>query len=222
MPEYPGTSESGVAHFIHCSNPFPEGEPETSVVRKILTNEMSKVCISVHLLYITRIDFIKVQFSLHARRDMNITRLLPLSKSAKDKNGKAYHRSYECGGIHHCEYAHPDILRVCEAYDQVKLENINDLRRNSSRPSHSIPVDERNRKYTERYSCVNLWDNIILYINIYSFYYAFMSVWREHESPCIYQGTRVPGCAKQEPTMFRRNNVSTFQMCTRKGNTNIY
>jgi hypothetical protein len=63
-----------------------------------------------------------------------------------------YHRFYQCSGIKHCQYAHPDILRVRDAYGRVKLENINDLRRNSSQPSYVKSVETRIKRHTEGYS----------------------------------------------------------------------
>ena len=42
MPEYPATSENGIAHFIHSQNPIQSDE--MPAVREGFTSEMSKVC----------------------------------------------------------------------------------------------------------------------------------------------------------------------------------
>jgi hypothetical protein len=42
MPEYPATSENGIAHFIHSGNPIQSDE--MSAIREGFTSEMSKVC----------------------------------------------------------------------------------------------------------------------------------------------------------------------------------
>lgn len=44
MPEYPATSEGGIAHFIHSANPIESNE--LSDVRDGFTREMSKVGIA--------------------------------------------------------------------------------------------------------------------------------------------------------------------------------
>ncbi len=75
-----------------------------------------------------------------------------------------YHRAYKCSGIQHCEFAHSDVLRTCIAYDRVKLENINELRKKSSRPHFSLPIDERIKQNTEG----------LVLLNIYFLYTKFL------------------------------------------------
>ena len=85
-----------------------------------------------------------------------ITRLHLLSKNHKDKAGRAYHRSFKCTGIQHCEYAHPDVLCICEAYDRVNPQNINDLRQKSSRPHIALPIEEKIKQTTEKLVILNI------------------------------------------------------------------
>jgi len=44
MPEYPATSETGIAHFIHSDNPIKDCT-DLSLIREAFTAEMSKVSI---------------------------------------------------------------------------------------------------------------------------------------------------------------------------------
>ena len=34
-----------------------------------------------------------------------------------DENCKVWHRTYQCSGIQYCEYAIPDIIHRCRAFD---------------------------------------------------------------------------------------------------------
>src|SRR5436853_719544 len=42
MPDYPATSENGIAHFIHYPNPVKS--EDKSAVQDAITREMSKIC----------------------------------------------------------------------------------------------------------------------------------------------------------------------------------
>lgn len=46
-----------------------------------------------------------------------------------EKNKQAWHLQWTCTGISHCEYAHTNVLKRCRAYDNPKIEHINDLRK---------------------------------------------------------------------------------------------
>lgn len=127
-----------------------------------------------------------------------------MSKNSKDKNGRAHHQAYMCSGIQHCEYAHPDVLRTCEAYDQVRLENINHLQQQSGRPHFALPIEEKIKQSTEGLVIYNIDFYILI---IYSYYHAFMKNWNQHSNPCIHPSTETRVCAGQTPCMFLRNEV---------------
>ena len=42
------------------------------------------------------------------------------------------------------------MLRICPAYDRVKPESINDLRKRSSRPYQAVEIDEKLKQSTEK------------------------------------------------------------------------
>ena len=113
-----------------------------------------------------------------------------LTKVKKDRTGKAWRQAFKCSGIRHCEYAHEDVLSPRRAYDRVKIEDINKLRLQSSRPSYSISVQERIKTTTE------------------SWYHGFMDFWNKHSARCFYPVTRTRVCQNQSPEMFDRNGVS--------------
>lgn len=50
MPEYPATSETGIAHFIHSENPIKDST-DLSLIREAFTTEMSKVSICLSSTY---------------------------------------------------------------------------------------------------------------------------------------------------------------------------
>ena len=62
----------------------------------------------------------------------------------------AYHQSFICSGIKHCEYAHPLIFHPCQAYDCVKPENINNLRKMVIHSHKNISIEEQIKKDTQR------------------------------------------------------------------------
>ncbi len=74
-----------------------------------------------------------------------------LVKKDDIKHAKAFHQLYKCAEIHHCKYAHMNILRSCKAYDKIKIENINQLQRHFSRFFFNASVDERILKHTKKY-----------------------------------------------------------------------
>lgn len=43
VPDYPATSDQGIAHFIHCENPIRGDADGPSVVREACARIMSKV-----------------------------------------------------------------------------------------------------------------------------------------------------------------------------------
>jgi len=110
---------------------------------------------------------------------------------------------FKCSGIRHCEYAHEDILRVCPAYNRVKVESINDLRKRSSCPYQVAKVDKKLKQSTEKYSLY-----IIIYISniltINSYYHGVIQSWKQ----CIYPGTQERICSKSRLTMFFRHGAS--------------
>jgi hypothetical protein len=110
---------------------------------------------------------------------------------------RAWHQSYKCGGIKHCEYTHPDILRTCPAYDKVELAHINDLRQASSQLHSESTVFERLKSYTE------------------SVYNGFMSRWDKEAGPCTFPNTNERVCQNQDPVCFRRSGVGILYTCAR-------
>ena len=74
-----------------------------------------------------------------------------LVKEDDMKHAKAFHQSYKYSEIRHCKYAHMNILRSCKAYEKIKIEDINQLRRHFSRSFFSASIDERILQHTERY-----------------------------------------------------------------------
>ncbi|KAN0068227.1 hypothetical protein V8E54_013797 [Elaphomyces granulatus] len=91
-----------------------------------------------------------IQFSMHYENSPNTTKLKILSKPDDNDGGKAYHQSFICSGIQHCQYVHQDVLASCEAYDKVDPNRLNDLRQRAGRPHISLPVEERIKEHTER------------------------------------------------------------------------
>jgi hypothetical protein len=47
MPKYPVTSETGIAHFIHCENPIND-RADLSLIRKHSQRKCQKIRFSVH------------------------------------------------------------------------------------------------------------------------------------------------------------------------------
>jgi hypothetical protein len=136
---------------------------------------------------------------------VKIIKLKLLSKTDNDNDSKVYHRAYKCSGIQHCEYAHPDVLRTCMAYDQVKLESINELRKKSSRPHFSLPIDEKIKQNTEGLVLLNIYFYIL---NFNRYYHGFMKNWSNYSKPCLHSSTETRVCEGQRPVMFQRNGVS--------------
>ena len=81
------------------------------------------------------------------------------------------------------------MLRICPAYDKVKLTEIDDLRKKSSRPFINLSIFERLKASTEAY-----WN-------------AFQSNWKKDTGPCIHPLSQASVCHGQEPKLFKRNNV---------------
>ncbi|KAH8591879.1 hypothetical protein B0O99DRAFT_674900 [Bisporella sp. PMI_857] len=109
IPYYPNTSSEGDGHFVHFAEPLFSLDATKSDVFRIAREQMSKI-----------------QFSLFETRQKT-TKL-----SIFENNHQAHHLSYTCSGIKYCEFAHKDVLRICSAYDDVKLTNINNLQQYAS------------------------------------------------------------------------------------------
>lgn len=112
-----------------------------------------------------------------------------LSKDKKDENGKVIHQAIKCSGVNHCEYAYEELLRPCLAYDRVKLENINHIRRKASR-INSQQVNTEIRGQTE------------------AFFNAYSMNWNNPAIPrCQHPRLGIRICADQKMALFRKNNV---------------
>ena len=85
---------------------------------------------------------------------------------------------------------------MCRAYDRVKIEAINDLRRNSSRLSYTKKIEERVRENTQN------WFN------------AFMIRWNQYQAHCLYPGSSTRTCLDQAPHIFQLNEVSLYSAYT--------
>lgn len=116
--------------------------------------------------------------------------MLLLDEKKKSEINKTWHRSYHCTGIKHCEYAHPDMLRICQAYNDVKLEKINDFRKKYTFQPTSAPIFERLKRQTE------------------AFFNAYKDSWEEERGPCTFRNTRERICQGQKIEVFTRNEVS--------------
>ena len=112
-----------------------------------------------------------------------------LSEGSKEKIHKAWHQSYKCTGIKHCEYAHEDVLRICSAYDKVELSQINDLRKRSSRRHVDMTIFEQLNAQTEAY------------------FNAFMINWKQDIGPCQLPSLETQVCQGQSPRFFLWNGV---------------
>jgi hypothetical protein len=93
---------------------------------------------------------------MHHENSPNTTKLKILSKPDDNDGGKAYHQSFICSGIQHCQYVHQDALASCEAYDKVDPNRLNDLRQRAGRPPISLPVEERIKEHTERFDFLRI------------------------------------------------------------------
>ena len=80
--------------------------------------------------------------------DISKTSLQLLSPRRGTKE-TAWHAKYECTGIYHCKYTHPDILSTCAAYDRPTIETINSLRKRSGRQIQPGPIQDLLRQHTE-------------------------------------------------------------------------
>lgn len=76
-----------------------------------------------------------------------------LVKENDIKHAKAFHQLYKCTEIHHCKYAHMNILHSCKAYDKIKIKDINQLQQHFSHSFFNASVDERILKHTEKCVC---------------------------------------------------------------------
>jgi hypothetical protein len=74
-----------------------------------------------------------------------------LGKNEKGEKQKAWHRSYRCSGIKYCEFAHEYILSINSAYNDVKLEHINDLRNRYTSKYIDLPIFQRIYNLTNAY-----------------------------------------------------------------------
>lgn len=86
---------------------------------------------------------------------------------------------------------HPDILRICSAYDKVDLSQINNLR----------------ESITLRYNTMSILEKRIAYTN--QWYYAFLSTWKKVQGTCT-NPQNIQVCKDQELRVFERNNVSIY------------
>jgi hypothetical protein len=73
-----------------------------------------------------------------------------LKKESDNGASKAYHRTYQCNGIHHCIYADPEILSICNSYDRANIEDINKLRQKASKAYCALPISEVIKQNTAR------------------------------------------------------------------------
>ena len=172
IPEYPTTAKTGIAHFINVINPLLSIDINKEIVHKVIKQYMSKVSIT-YAHHILHLYILQIQFSFHKTGDPNVTYLKILGKNSNRDSGKAFHQGFKCSSIRYCKYTHKDILCVYPAYNRVKIESINDLRKRSSCPHQVVKVDKKLKQSTEKY---NLY--IIIYISniltINSYYHSII------------------------------------------------
>ena len=148
MPEYPATRKEGIAHFIYKATPLLSIDADKKTVQEVIKQYILKVS-DIYTKYMLYLYLQQIQFSFHKTGDPKITRLQLLGENNRE-SGKAFHQAFKCSGNRHCEHAHKDILRICPAYDRVKLESINDLRKRSSRPHQAVEINEKLKQSTEK------------------------------------------------------------------------
>jgi hypothetical protein len=122
---------------------------------------------------------------------LNITNLQLLGQDNKNKDYKAWHSSWKCSGIKHCQYAHEDVLRICTAYDEVKLSAINDLAKETSQQYITASIFQRLRTQTEAY------------------YNGVLRNWKIDNRPCEYSD-KERTCQGQALHVFERNGVHIY------------
>jgi hypothetical protein len=132
---------------------------------------------------------IQIQFSLHRIGTINETRVQYLGSSLDKDRNKAWHMTYRCSGIRHCEYSHEDILRICPTYDDVSVDSLYELAQEAGRKVQASSVFERLRAYTEAQ------------------FNAFIENWQGIQGPCRYPGTSERTCHGRLPKVFERNQV---------------
>lgn len=107
-----------------------------------------------------------------------------------ESGNKAHHLSYRCSGIRHCEYAHPDILSIREAYNNVQPDQINSIQQYASQVYLSASITQKLRTQTEAY------------------YNAAIANWTRSPYRCQFNGE--PACFDRTIQVFTRNKVCIY------------
>lgn len=135
-----------------------------------------------------------MQFALSLYQSPNLSKLDALQIDPKTTEG-AWHQSWTCSGIKHCEHVHPHVLRSCREYDNVQLTEINNLRKQYHSDATPKPLFAALQRHTT------------------SFWNAFLLNWKQEIGPCILStGERI--CQGQQPELFTRNKVGIYQRYT--------
>lgn len=120
----------------------------------------------------------QVQFSISCSDSTLQTtklRILDTGNVSKrdEANETAWHMQWTCTGIHHCEYAHKDVLKTCSAYDSPRVEAINDLRKSVH---NQVSTDI----------------SVLLRMSTEARYHAIRDAWRRQ--PCLNPETGANDC----------------------------
>lgn len=102
---------------------------------------------------------------------------------------EAWHQSYRCTGVRHCEYVYEDMLNTCTEYNNVNMNIFNDIKKKASAIYRRKNASQWISQRTE------------------SFFHAFKEEWQNMRSICSEDM-----CSNRRMEIFTRRGVSGFNI----------